>query len=351
MRRDIVALRDLGIPVEGERGRGGSYRLKPGFRVPPLMFTSGEAAAVALGLLAARRLGLEAESALGKVRRVLPERLRRGVESLEQMLGFTGERARPRRPTARRCSRWPTRRAAAARVGGHLHRLGGRRRRRASSARTASSRTAAAGTSRRSTTSAASSGCSARTGWHVALGAAGEPAPDGFDATAFVSRGLARVPWAHEVEVVLACSLDEAAQRFPPTLAELEERTAGAAAAGRFVGLGRGVAGRGGVFVPVVAPEELRGAVRALARGCSRRGDAAGTRASRARRCSRRGADRPGRGALVRVSRGAGAAAGAGARRSRGVSAEARVRVMPPVRARGAAARAPGRARCECSRL
>ena len=56
IRRDIVALRDLGIPVEGERGRGGSYRLRPGYRVPPLMFTPGEAAAVALGLMAARRL-------------------------------------------------------------------------------------------------------------------------------------------------------------------------------------------------------------------------------------------------------------------------------------------------------
>ena len=41
VRRDVVALRDLGIPVEGERGRGGSYRIKPGYRVPPLMFTAG----------------------------------------------------------------------------------------------------------------------------------------------------------------------------------------------------------------------------------------------------------------------------------------------------------------------
>src|ERR1700712_315610 len=72
VRRDIVSLRDLGIPVEGERGRGGSYRIKPGYRVPPLMFTSSEAAAVALGLLAARRLGLEADGALAKVRRALP---------------------------------------------------------------------------------------------------------------------------------------------------------------------------------------------------------------------------------------------------------------------------------------
>ena len=91
VRRDVTALRDLGIPVEGERGRGGSYRLKPGYRVPPLMFTSGEAASVALGLMAARRLGIDTESALAKVRRVLPDRTRLGVEALEHTLGFTGE--------------------------------------------------------------------------------------------------------------------------------------------------------------------------------------------------------------------------------------------------------------------
>src|SRR3954468_1826919 len=75
LRRDIVALRDLGIPVEGERGRGGSYRIRPGYRVPPLMFTTSEAPAVALGLLAARRLGLQTDAALAKVRRTLPERV------------------------------------------------------------------------------------------------------------------------------------------------------------------------------------------------------------------------------------------------------------------------------------
>ena len=55
------------------------------------MFTTGEAVAVALGLMAARRLGLEAEGALAKVRRVLPDRVRLPVESLEGMLGFTDE--------------------------------------------------------------------------------------------------------------------------------------------------------------------------------------------------------------------------------------------------------------------
>ena len=114
VRRDIVALRDLGIPVEGERGRGGCYRLRPGYRVPPLMFTTGEAAAVALGLMAARRLGLEADGALAKVRRVLPDRvrLRRRVARAHARLHRAS--STPRRPTARRCWRSPTPPAATA---------------------------------------------------------------------------------------------------------------------------------------------------------------------------------------------------------------------------------------------
>ncbi len=83
MRRDVLALRELGIPVEGERGNGGGCRIRPGYRMPPLMFTATEAASVALGLMAARRDGLDADGALAKVRRVLPDRVRLGVEALE----------------------------------------------------------------------------------------------------------------------------------------------------------------------------------------------------------------------------------------------------------------------------
>ena len=60
VRRYVTVLQDLGIPVESERGRYGAYRLRPGFKLPPLMFSDQEALAVVLGLLAARRLGLEA---------------------------------------------------------------------------------------------------------------------------------------------------------------------------------------------------------------------------------------------------------------------------------------------------
>src|SRR5437867_13263443 len=36
VRRYITMLQDLGIPVEAERGRYGTYRLRPGFKLPPL---------------------------------------------------------------------------------------------------------------------------------------------------------------------------------------------------------------------------------------------------------------------------------------------------------------------------
>jgi predicted DNA-binding transcriptional regulator YafY len=58
VRRYVATLQDLGIPVEGARGRHGAYRLRPGFKLPPLMFTDDEALSVVLGLLAVRRLGL-----------------------------------------------------------------------------------------------------------------------------------------------------------------------------------------------------------------------------------------------------------------------------------------------------
>jgi predicted DNA-binding transcriptional regulator YafY len=84
-------LQDLGIPVEGTRGRYGAYRLRPGFKLPPLMFSEDEALALVLGLLAARRLGLTlaapaTEGALAKVERVLPLALRERVRAVEETL-------------------------------------------------------------------------------------------------------------------------------------------------------------------------------------------------------------------------------------------------------------------------
>lgn len=88
VRRYIIMLQDLGIPVEAERGRYGGYRLRPGFKLPPLMWTEEEAVAVTLGLRAARQLGLSfplsgVASALAKVERVLPLNLRERVQAVQ----------------------------------------------------------------------------------------------------------------------------------------------------------------------------------------------------------------------------------------------------------------------------
>src|ERR687891_436879 len=77
VRRYVMMLQDMGIPVEANHGRYGGYRLRPGYKLPPLMFTEEEALAVTLGLLAARRIGLAltapaVEGALAKIDRVLP---------------------------------------------------------------------------------------------------------------------------------------------------------------------------------------------------------------------------------------------------------------------------------------
>ena len=90
VRRYITMLRDMGIPVESELGRYGSYSLRPGFRLPPLMFTDPEIQAIILGLMAVRQLGLAStpgvESAVAKIERVLPHELRERMRAIQGVL-------------------------------------------------------------------------------------------------------------------------------------------------------------------------------------------------------------------------------------------------------------------------
>jgi predicted DNA-binding transcriptional regulator YafY len=88
LRRYIVLLEELGIPITTDRGRHGAYMLVPGFKLPPMMFTDAEALALSMGLLAARSLGLHAgESALAsaqaKLERVMPDSLKRRLRAVE----------------------------------------------------------------------------------------------------------------------------------------------------------------------------------------------------------------------------------------------------------------------------
>src|SRR5262245_19767316 len=81
VRRYITMLQDMGMPIEATHGPGGGYRLRPGFKLPPLLFSEEEATAIVLGLLSSPWLVLgqapvAVEGALAKVLRVLPVRAR-----------------------------------------------------------------------------------------------------------------------------------------------------------------------------------------------------------------------------------------------------------------------------------
>jgi predicted DNA-binding transcriptional regulator YafY len=90
LRRDIDRLRELGYPIQAQRGVDGGYQLAAGTALPPLVVDDEEAVALAVGLQAAAQGAVEgiAESsvrALAKVVQVMPARLRRRVEALSAM--------------------------------------------------------------------------------------------------------------------------------------------------------------------------------------------------------------------------------------------------------------------------
>jgi predicted DNA-binding transcriptional regulator YafY len=93
VQRYIVRLKDLHIPVSSSPGVGGAYRLRPGFRLPPLLLTNEEAFALSLGLRSLRQIGLSAfapatESALAKLARVLPDSLRESIRTVEDVVAI-----------------------------------------------------------------------------------------------------------------------------------------------------------------------------------------------------------------------------------------------------------------------
>jgi len=106
LRRYIIMLQDLGIPIEAERGRNGAYVLSAGFKLPPMMFTNEEALALTIGLISARRLHLAdtdraIESAFAKLERVMPLDLKSRVRALTETITLglnTVSSTPPRKP-------------------------------------------------------------------------------------------------------------------------------------------------------------------------------------------------------------------------------------------------------------
>lgn len=272
VRRYVDAMQRLGIPVEGQRGVGGGYRIRPGYRLPPLMLSDDEAVAVALGVQAAGRLGLSGspdavDGALTKIHRVLPDGLRRQVEALETALGYTARETR-----------------GAPVAGGTALVLADAVRRRR---RIRMTYRAFSGDETRRELSPY--GLVVHSGrWYLAahdhlrddlrtfrvdrmqrLRVVSESAvdvPDGFDAVAHVRTSLARAPWGIEVEVLLDLDLDEAARRVPATLAELADEDGATVLRMRVSSLEWAasiLAGLGCSF-EIRTPNELRATVREL---------------------------------------------------------------------------------------
>ncbi len=236
VRRYVAHLVDLDVPVRTVRGRYGGYRLAPGFRLPPLMFTEDEAVAVLLGLVAARRVApavtpAEAtENAAAKLRRVLPEALGRRLDALLDAADFTADLTG--QPVAAATAAQP-----AASVLLLLAEAAGERR------PVAIDYTDRNG--RHSERVVHPYGLVAHSGrWYLAaadpidgevrsfrLDRIAAPAvrhgtfevPADFNAPAHLVAGLARAPWRHAVSVRVHAPADEVRRRLPTGIAVVEE--------------------------------------------------------------------------------------------------------------------------------
>ncbi len=92
--RDIASLQALGAAIEGEPGVG--YLLKPGFLLPPLMFTPEELEALVLGSrwVAERTdgsLAAAAGNALARISAVLPSELQNELAMTTLLIGPSRE--------------------------------------------------------------------------------------------------------------------------------------------------------------------------------------------------------------------------------------------------------------------
>jgi predicted DNA-binding transcriptional regulator YafY len=88
--RDIEMLKAQGAHIDGEAGVG--YVLRPGFMLPPMMFSEDEIEALVLGSRwvaerADRPLAAAARNALAKIGAVLPADLKEGLSATNLLIG------------------------------------------------------------------------------------------------------------------------------------------------------------------------------------------------------------------------------------------------------------------------
>jgi predicted DNA-binding transcriptional regulator YafY len=97
LHRYITRLDEMGIPIYSERGPYGGFSLVRGYKMPPLVFTPEEAVAVYLGTSLVREMWGKlyqdaAQGALAKLDNVLPEEQRNEIAWARRALIATGMR-------------------------------------------------------------------------------------------------------------------------------------------------------------------------------------------------------------------------------------------------------------------
>ncbi|GAB3928930.1 transcriptional regulator [Microlunatus endophyticus] len=232
VRRYVDHLDELGIPVTSVRGRYGGYRLARGYRMPPLMLSDDESLAVVLGLLAGRHAGLlttppaATESAIAKIRRVLPDTVRQRLDALIETVGFTVDE----RPGVSTGTGVLLTLAGAVRDRVPV-RIGYRDRSGTGSERTLSPYGVVSHAGRWYVTGQDSASGELRS-FRVdriiradLLPGSFRPAPAGFDPTAAVLSALARTPWTHQVRIRIRATTTEARRVFPASVASIEDVT------------------------------------------------------------------------------------------------------------------------------
>jgi predicted DNA-binding transcriptional regulator YafY len=96
-RRYVGILREAGVPIESVRGPYGGYRVGRGLRLPPLMFSAGEALGLVMAVLDGHHDAASSDdpvgSAIGKIIRALPEAVARPAEVMRRLSRPAPDRA------------------------------------------------------------------------------------------------------------------------------------------------------------------------------------------------------------------------------------------------------------------
>src|SRR5690242_16383151 len=99
-RRYVAVLREAEIPIDSLRGPYGGYRIGRGLRLPPLMFSGGEALGLVMAVLDGHHDAGDPSdpvgSALGKIVRALPEPVAAQAEVLRRTTAPAPDRAAAR---------------------------------------------------------------------------------------------------------------------------------------------------------------------------------------------------------------------------------------------------------------